>query len=188
MKRISAGSAFNFRGRKFKGLSGFKGKPFHPPLTDLPIAAYVIAPILDVIAFVGRDNDWASRMHHAAGYVFVVGAAFSLLTVLTGIGDWLDTEKGSQIRAMANAHALLMVGVTLLVLVNLALRYLGDPGGQTTGAILGVSIAIAGLVTLGGMVGGAMVYDYGFNVRTAKDDPVYHAEQPASGEDLRRTG
>ncbi|MEA2477997.1 MAG: hypothetical protein QOC87_2196, partial [Actinomycetota bacterium] len=31
--------AMKLSGRKFKGLRGFAGKPFHPPLTDIPIAA-----------------------------------------------------------------------------------------------------------------------------------------------------
>lgn len=189
MKRFTTGSTFKFRGRKFYGLRGFKGKPFHPPLTDLPVAAYVIGPIFDLLAFIGRDAEWGSRLHSAAGYTLLAGAAFSLLTVATGFADWLDTEKGTPIRAMANAHAWSMVGVTALVATNLAIRYLGDTGGETGVGLLVLSLVIAVAVTLGSAIGGAMAFDYGFNVRTSKDDPVYHPydEQPPA-EPLRRTG
>jgi hypothetical protein len=30
------------------------------------------------------------------------------------------------------------------------------------------------LMTLGATIGGSLVYDYGFNVRTAGDSPVWH--------------
>ena len=33
---------------------------------------------------------------------------------------------------------------------------------------------IAGLTAIGATIGGSLVFDYGFNVRTAGDHPVYH--------------
>ena len=44
--------SLKFKGRKSKGIRGFAGKPFHPPLTDIPIAAYILAAIFDVVSFV----------------------------------------------------------------------------------------------------------------------------------------
>lgn len=61
MRRFSFRPALEFRGRKFKGLRGFAGKPFHPPLTDVPVGAYIIGPALDLIAFIARDSSWASE-------------------------------------------------------------------------------------------------------------------------------
>jgi hypothetical protein len=37
---FSVKPALSLRGRAFKGPRGFAGKPFHPPLTDFPVAAY----------------------------------------------------------------------------------------------------------------------------------------------------
>jgi hypothetical protein len=42
MRKFSARPTLTLRGRKFKGLRGWSGKPLHPPLTAAPIAAYVI--------------------------------------------------------------------------------------------------------------------------------------------------
>ena len=33
----------SLKGRRSQGLRGFSGKPFHPPLTDIPVGAYIIA-------------------------------------------------------------------------------------------------------------------------------------------------
>jgi hypothetical protein len=49
VRKLSVRPTFTMRGRKFKGLRGWAGKPFHPPLTDIPIGAYVIGAALDVI-------------------------------------------------------------------------------------------------------------------------------------------
>lgn len=177
MKRLSFRPGIHFRGRKFHGLRGFEGKPFHPPLTDIPIGAYIIAPLLDGAAYFGGAASWAPRVHDAAGYVYLVGAVFGVATALTGFADWLDTKKGTQIRRMANAHAWTMVLMTALVLVNLGYRYLIYPEPETNGVLLGLAVLILGLDVLGGMIGGSMVYDFGFNVQTAADNPVYHPSE-----------
>ena len=39
MKTFSFRPTLTLKGRKFKGLRGFSAKPFHPPLTDVPITA-----------------------------------------------------------------------------------------------------------------------------------------------------
>jgi uncharacterized membrane protein len=111
--------------------------------------------------------------------VFIGGAAFSVLAALTGFWDWLrSTEKGTQARRTANAHALTMISVTVLVLVDIALRLdVYDTRGHPTVAILVISIVIAVLVSIGAAFGGTLVYDYGFNVETAGDSPVWHASE-----------
>ena len=186
MRRFSVGSAFKVRGRKSYGIRGWKGKPLHPPLTDIPVAAYIIAPALDIIAFAGRSHTWGPHLFLAAGYVFLAGAAVSLLTALTGFFDWLDTEAGTEIRRVANTHMLAMVTVTLMVLGDLGWRFLTTTHDQTSAGLMILSIAIGLLVFIGSLIGGSMVYDYGFNVATAGDHPVYHKD--ASPEDLKKTG
>jgi hypothetical protein len=46
-KLFSIKPALSIKGRKFKGIRGFAGKPFHPPLTDIPVAAYILAAAFD---------------------------------------------------------------------------------------------------------------------------------------------
>jgi uncharacterized membrane protein len=180
MRRFSARPSITLRGRKFKGPRGFAGKPFHPPLTDIPVGAYVIAAVLDVISFVGgRDDTWARELWHAATFVFVAGAIVSLFTAITGLFDWWrSTEPGTQARRTANMHALIMVGVTLAVLVNIALRLNGyHTHAYTPIGITVLSVLIALFVGLGATYGGSLVFDYGFNVETAGDSPVWHKSE-----------
>ena len=85
---FSVRPTLTYRGRTFKGLRGWSGKPLHPPLTDFPIVAYVLAAAFDVISIIGGDdNSWACEFWHAGTYVFVAGAAVSVLTALTGVWD-----------------------------------------------------------------------------------------------------
>jgi uncharacterized membrane protein len=177
MARFSFRPGLELRGRKFRGLRGFAGKPLHPPLTDVPIGAYVIGPLLDVIAYIWKSNSHAVEFHRAAGYVLFAGAVVSLATALTGFMDWLDTRKGTQIRRMANAHAWTMITMTVLVLVDLALRYLGDGFDGPSGVLAVLGVLIFLLAVIGGTLGGTMVYDFGFNVETASDNPVYHPSE-----------
>ncbi|HEU5305681.1 MAG TPA: DUF2231 domain-containing protein, partial [Acidimicrobiia bacterium] len=115
MRKYSVRPTFTLRGRTFKGLRGWSGKPTHPPLTDFPVAAYILAAVLDVIAMFGQDESWSRDFFRAGTYVFIGGAAVSVLAALTGFWDWLrSTEKGTQARRTANAHATAMIVVTVL--------------------------------------------------------------------------
>jgi uncharacterized membrane protein len=179
MRHFSFRPAFTFRGRTFKGLRGWSGKPLHPPLTDIPIGAYILAAVFDVISFVGQDESWARDFYRAATFALIGGAAVSLLTALTGFWDWLrSTEPGTQARRAANAHALMMVTVTVLVLVNIALRAFAYPDDGYTGlVVLALSVVTAVLLIAGAALGGLLVFEYGFNVETAGDSPVWHPSE-----------
>ena len=115
MRRFSFRPALTLRGRAFKGPRGWAGKPLHPPLTDVPVGAYVLAAAFDVISFAGGDDQpWARDFYRSATFVLIGGAAVSVFAALTGLWDWLQsTEKGTQARRTANAHALAMVTVTV---------------------------------------------------------------------------
>jgi uncharacterized membrane protein len=179
MRRLSIRPAVTFRGRKFKGLRGWAGKPLHPPLTDITVGAYMIAAVLDVISIAGQGEEWARDFFRAATFVFVAGAVASLATIATGFWDWLkSTEAGTQVRREANAHALIMITATILVYANIAARTLAYADDAHSGVVVvALSVIAAGLTVLGGTLGGSLVFDYGFNVETAGDHPAYHRSE-----------
>jgi uncharacterized membrane protein len=179
MRRFSVRPTLTLRGRKFKGLRGWSGKPTHPPLTDFPIAAYVFGAAFDVISTLGRHENWARDFFRAGTYVFVGGVAVSVLAALTGFWDWLrSTEKGTQARRAANTHASTMLTVTLLAVIDTVLRLnVYHTRTHPNIAILALSLVVAALVSLGATFGGTLVYDYGFNVETATDSPVWHESE-----------
>jgi len=168
--------SLTLKGRKFKGLRGWAGKPFHPPLTDVPIGAYVLALGFDVVSFLFRNENWSHDLYRAGTFAFVGGAIVSLAAMLTGWWDWLkSTKKGTQARRTVNAHAWTMIVMSVIVFVTIWLRTTRwDTDAYTGWAALILSAVIGLLALIGGTIGGGLTYDYGFNVETSGDHPVWH--------------
>jgi uncharacterized membrane protein len=70
-----------------------------------------------------------------------------------------------------------MITVTLLVIVNIVLRLNNADAAAVPLAVLILSVLAGGLVAFGAAYGGSLVYDYGFNVETAGDHPVWHPSE-----------
>ena len=165
-KLFSIKPGITLKGRKFKGIRGFAGKPSHPPLTDIPIGAYVIAAAFDILSFVWGDSTVGRDLFRAATYVIIAGAIVSVLTALTGFWDWLkSTPKHTQAWRTANWHMAIMLTVTAIVVVDILVR-LGDfdTGESTPALVMVLSVIAGGLVALGASYGGELVFDYEFNV------------------------
>lgn len=180
MRRFSFRPSLTIKGRKFKGLRGWAGKPLHPPLTDIPIGAYILGAAFDVASFVGGEEErWARELWHAGTFAFVAGSAFAALAALTGLWDaWKSSEAGTQARRTINAHALIMIVATTLAGADNIWRVSNYSTELVTpGPIAVLSVAVAALVALGSTYGGTLVFDYGFNVETAGDSPVWHKSE-----------
>lgn len=186
--------SLTLKGRKFKGIRGFAGKPFHPPLTDIPIGAYIIGALFDTISLIFHNEPAAqggnggsggfkiSNLSHdlsrAATLVFVVGLIVSIPTAITGLWDWWkSTPKHTQAWRTANWHMAVMLFTTALVVVDVLWRLGMDRQPYTPLGLTLLSVAIAALVSLGSLYGGALVYEMGFNVETAGDSPVWHESE-----------
>ena len=180
MRKFSVRPTLTLKGRTFKGLRGWSGKPLHPPLTDLPIAAYILAAVFDLGSVVGgKSHAWAGELWHAGTFTFVGGAIVSVFAALTGLFDaWKSSEAGTQVRRTINTHATIMLTVTALALVDMAWR-LNDYHTRvvTPVGICVLSIVVALLVSVGATFGGSLVFEYGFNVETSGDHPGYHKSE-----------
>ncbi|HEX2295947.1 MAG TPA: DUF2231 domain-containing protein [Actinomycetota bacterium] len=182
---FSIGPGIQMKGRKFKGLRGFAGKPFHPPLTDLVVGAYFFFGIFDLISLYSDDPQTEYDFFRAATILLVSGFLFSLPTMLTGFWDWLkSTPRGTQVWRTANFHMAAMITTGVLVLVNILWRSgLEEPRSGLGLTIL--SLAITGLMTLGATYGGSLTYDYSFNVEELdgrvwepSETDIYPADKP----------
>ena len=180
MRRFSFRPALTLRGRAFKGVRGWAGKPLHPPLTDIPVGAYVLAAAFDLISFAGGDDQpWARDFYRAASFTLIGGVVVSLFAALTGFWDWKrSTERGTQARRTVNAHAWTMITVTVLVIAGIAVRAVSFWDEPATPVLaLALTVVAAALTFLGGTLGGTLAYDYGFNVETPGDHPVWHRSE-----------
>lgn len=176
MRHFSFRPTLTFKGRKNKGLRGLAGKPTHPPLTDIPIGAVVLVAVLDVISIIGGNTaTWAHGFYTAGTVVLAAGAIVAVLAALTG---WIDaassSEAGTQARRTINAHALLMIMTVVLVLANLVVRFFVYPENLAAPVVVAVLSVLSVVIgAIGATFGGAMVFEYGFNVETAGDHPVW---------------
>ena len=180
MRKFSIRPTLTLKGRTFKGLRGWSGKPLHPPLTDFPIVAYIFAAGFDVVSAIGGKNHaWARELWHAGTFTFIAGAAVSVFAALTGLWDARkSSQAGTQARRTINTHATIMLTVTVLALADVAWRLNGYHTEPVTPiSIVVLSVIIALLVSVGATFGGTLVYDYGFNVETAGDSPVWHKSE-----------
>lgn len=180
MSKFSSRPTLTMKGRTFKGIRGWSGKPLHPPLTDVPIAAYILAAGFDVVSVIGgKEHDWARDLWHAGTYVFLIGAGVSVLAAITGLGDAKSSsEAGTQARRTINTHATIMIVVTVLALGDLAWRLNEYHTAVVTPVGIAVlSVVVGLLVSVGATFGGALVFEYGFNVETAGDHPAWHKSE-----------
>jgi uncharacterized membrane protein len=70
--------------------------------------------------------------------------------------------------------------MTVFVIANLWYRNFADGGEyyaepDAIGVVLSLIVLV--LVTIGGTLGGSLTYDWGFNVETATDHPVWHPSE-----------
>ena len=180
MRKFSVRPTLTVKGRTFKGVRGWSGKPTHPPITDLPIIAYLLAAGFDVVSAIGgKTHSWAREMWHAGTFMFVAGLAGSVLAALTGLADARQSSQaGTQARRTINTHATIMISATVLSVVDVIWR-LSDYHTNVVApvGIVVLSIVVALIVSLGATFGGTLVYEYGFNVETAGDSPVWHTSE-----------
>lgn len=164
--------SLTIKGRKFKGIRGFAGKPFHPPLTDIPVAAYFLVAIFDAVSFFAwrrnPETNVARDFFVAGTYVIIAGAVVTVPTIITGFWDWLkSTPNRTQAWRTANWHMAVMLTMSMVVAANIMLRLAYWETGYQQGAdgtITILSALVGLLVTFGALYGGTMVYEYAFNV------------------------
>lgn len=179
MRHFAFRPSITIKGRANYGLRGLAGKPFHPPLTDIPVAAYVFVAVFDIISLAMGDGSGAHALFLVSTWLVFGGIIVSLGAALTGWADWhRSSEPGNQARRTVNAHAIIMLSVTTLALISFILRvtaFWGADSAPVGAMILSVLIAIG--VAWGATYGGSLVFDYGFNVETAGDHPVWHESE-----------
>lgn len=170
--------SLTFKGREFKGLRGWAGKPLHPPLTDFPIVCYVLVAVFDVISYFGAYGSVARDLFVSGTYVIIAGAIVSLGTALTGFWDWWKgmerqpstgfpgKAKHTQVWRTANWHMSVMLTVTGIVIADIITRLLQADDGYAKFSTMILSILAGSLVSYGAAYGGSLVYDYQFNVES----------------------
>lgn len=146
--------------RRFKSLlhGTWFGHPLHPAITDVPIGAWLLVAIFDVIWLVSPGaNGWAAR---AALVVVVVGIVAALGALATGMADWSDSYGAE--RSVGLLHGSLNTLALILYIVSAALRFQTTAQESVAGAVLGF-VCLA-MVLVAAYLGGDMVFGKGTGV------------------------
>ena len=158
---------------------GLPGHPIHPPLTDATIGAYTASTITAFASVIGVAHVSAA---HAWWLTLVVGLIITGLTALTGFVDWLSIEWRSPLWWTATYHMISMLTATAFFALSAAFghdRYIvGEMGDKTFIATLIGFVAL----TVGGWLGGAVVFTHGMRVLNLVDEPPKRAAIPGGAE------
>ena len=163
-------------------VKGFPGHPLHPSLTDATIGAYSAATALGVLGALG-----VSERNLAAGWWLglIVGLTLSGPTAVTGLIDWFAITRGSPLWRTATAHMLAMLTATAVFLLAAIFGHDGYSAGEVTGRALILTLTGFATLTLGGWLGGAVVFVHGMRVLNLIDEPALRAVMPGHTEKER---
>jgi nitrite reductase/ring-hydroxylating ferredoxin subunit/uncharacterized membrane protein len=130
------------------------GHPLHPVLTDIPIGAWTLAVLFDIIYLFRGTHGWIS----AADLTIFVGLLGALGSAITGYTDWNDTFGRE--RRVGIAHGLLNTTAIVVYLVSLIIRV----GGGSRGLAIVLALIGYGIVLTAAFLGGDLVFGIGTGV------------------------
>jgi len=156
-------------------IKGLPGHPLHPPLTDATIGLYTGATGFGILGALGVSEGNLSKAWWLA---LVGGLIVTVPTALTGLVEWLGIEWGTPLWKTATSHLLAMVSATVVFLLAAIFAHGGYVDGEVTGGALVLTIIGFGLLTLGGWLGGAIVFTHGMRVLKLVDEPAARAVAP----------
>ena len=121
------------------------GHPLHGLLTDVPIGAFTLGIVLDVLG-----QGYAADVAIAFGVLAMLGAA------LAGFADYADTDGLA--RQRATVHSTLMIVALVVYVVSLVVRW-GNPPDRTVA--IATSVLAYLFLAAGAYIGGDVVYSLG---------------------------
>jgi uncharacterized membrane protein len=156
-------------------IKGLPGHPLHPPLTDATIGIYTAATAFAVLSAIG-----VSERNTATAWwlALVAGLAVTVPTALAGLVDWLGITRGSPLWRTATIHLLAMVTATVLFLLAAVFGHAGYVDHDVSGGAFVLTLAGFGMLTLGGWLGGTIVFVHGMRVLNLVDEPTRRAAAP----------
>jgi len=156
-------------------IRGLPGHPLHPPLTDATIGAYTAATVMGFASIVGVAERGAA---HGWWLALIVGLIFTVPTALSGFADWLTIEWGSPLWRTASTHLLAMVTATVFFLIAALVGHSGYTHGAVRTAPYILTLVGFGAMTLGGWLGGTVVFVHGMRVLNLVTEPAARAASP----------
>lgn len=129
------------------------GHPVHPVLVDIPLGAWSVTTVFDLMALSSEDTS----LERSADLSLLIGLTGALGSVVTGITQWSDTDATD--RRVGLLHGLLNGGVTVLYATSALLRLTGQ---RRTAIGLSTAGYLTSLFTA--YLGGELAYAKGIGI------------------------
>jgi uncharacterized membrane protein len=156
-------------------IKGLPGHPLHPPLTDATIGLYTGATAFGVLGALGVSE---GNLAKAWWLALVAGLVVTVPTALTGLVEWLSLSWGSPLWRTATLHLFAMVTATVIFLLAAIVGHGGYVDGEVTGGALVLTLVGFASLTLGGWLGGTIVFVHGMRVLNLVEEPAVRAAAP----------
>lgn len=156
-------------------IRGLPGHPLHPPLTDATIGIYTFATVAALADVLGISDNAATSGWWLA---LALGLIATVPTALTGLVDWLSIARGSELWKTATSHMVAMVTASVFFLIALLVGHDDFKAGDVTAGPLLLTLIGFGCMTLGGWLGGTIVFVHGMRVLNLVDEPATRAASP----------
>ena len=160
-------------------LRGPKGHPVHPPFTDATIGAYTVASILGIFAVAGVST---GRTTTGWWLAVLVALCLTVPTAVTGLADWLQITWWTPLWRVATAHMAAMVVASAFFLAALLVGHADYTAGSLGGGPLALTLIGFATLTLGGWLGGTIVFVYGMRILGIAEVPALEAVKPGPDE------
>jgi uncharacterized membrane protein len=128
----------------------------------------VIAAGCDLVSLIGGSrHDWAHTWFRSGSHALIAGTTALLVAAIAGFADRArHTDPGGRERAAVNRHAAVMSLMGVACIADLILRNGHDGSAQHTPAVvLALTLLALALATVGGELGGRLVYRAGIGVQ-----------------------
>ena len=143
--------------------ASFKGHPIHPALVAIPIGAFTVTLVADVIMWTTGNLGWGD----AARYALVVGVVGALLAAVFGLIDYFKVTMSEAGFRVARLHMILNLTAVGLFAVSLWLRCRDVDGWSIAG--FATSTLAYLIVSASGYLGGELVFKHKVGVVETAD-------------------
>jgi len=145
------------------------GHPIHPMLIPFPIGLLVFSLIADLI-YLWRGNPvWENYM---AFYTLLAGIIGAAAAAVPGLIDWATLTEQETVR-VANWHARVNIISVVIFIASFYLRTTSGASWIPNMPWLPIALSVVGVIgiTIGGWLGGEMVFKHGVAVAAGSTAP-----------------
>lgn len=154
---------------------GLPGHPTHPPLTDAVIGTYTFATLAATADVLGISDDAAT---HGWWLAIFAGLLFTIPTAITGFADWLRIATRTPLWRTATTHMIVNLIASAVFLATLLVGKESFDNGDIDPTSYVLTLVGFGILSLGGWLGGTIVYVHGMRVLNLVDEPTTRAAAP----------